>query len=105
MDGLEPIEPHQRVLEMFKGQHFAINPALATHPIVTDQGRVVFRLEVVKCIPVYESRRNLEQTGLERVAVVLFAAFEGSVDEDRVGHRCGHGFSVFGSRHHHLASS
>jgi len=81
MDGLEPIKPDERVLEVFKAQNLAVYPALSAH-----QTRVVFRLEVVKRVPIYASRNNLEQTGLEGVAVVLFAAFEGSVDEDGVGH-------------------
>jgi|GEM_PF-1857917 len=86
MDGFEPIEPNKRALEVGKGQHLAINPALATH-----ECGVVFRLEVVNAVSLDKGRSHLEQTGLEGVAVVLLTAFEGSVDEDCVGHQMGHG--------------
>jgi len=90
MDGLEPIEPHERALEVGKAQHLAVHPALSPN-----QGRVMLRLEVVNAVSLDERRSHPEQTGLERVAVVLLPAFEGSVDEDRTGCRMecwlGHG--------------
>ncbi len=91
MDGLQPVEPNKCLLEVLEAQNFAVDPTLAV-----DQGWVMLRLKVVNPITFEKSWRNLEQTGLEGVPMVLLSALERSVNEDRLGGFWGHGVQYSG---------
>ena len=70
MNGLEPIQPQECVLEVHESQHFPPDPTIGPTFSLSERW-IVFRLEVIKRITLNKSRNNLEQSRLEGVTVVL----------------------------------